>query len=134
MATEEWLISATISASAPANTRTSATIQRRAGDSALSTQQAPFREIFQVEDIYYVGTNPSPDVQLILKVDGVDQPITPLASSVNIANLTRLRLSLTIPVPRGSVITSDMMNIGAVGTDAITVVFKLRTLRKVVAE
>lgn len=134
LATEEWLIAATIAASAPANTRTSATIQRRAGGSALSSIQAPFREIFQVEDIYYVGTDPSPDVQIVFKVDGVDQPITPLASSVNTDDLTRLRLSLTIPVPRGSVIESDMFNIAANGTDALSITFKARILRKVVGQ
>jgi hypothetical protein len=132
MAPEEWLLNTTIAASAPANTRTSGTIQRRAGDSALASQQAPFREVWHIEDIYFVGTNPSPDVQVVIKVDGVDQPITPLASSVNIDELSRLKLPITLPIPRGSVCTVDLINIAANGTDALAITFKAKVIRRMV--
>jgi len=131
VAPEEWIITGTIAASATANTRTAATIQRKAGETGLAERQCPFREVWHIHDIYYVGTNPSPDVQIILKVDGTDQPITPMASSVNVANLTRLTLPLTLPIPRGSVISADLVNVAAVGTVAITVTFKAKVIRRV---
>jgi len=133
IAPEEWQITATIAASASANTRTAATIQRQAGQAALATQQAPYREVWHIHDIYFVGINPSPDVQLVPRVDGVDQPMTPLASSVNISNLTRLTMPLTLPVPRGSVFSADMINTAAVGTVALTVTFKAKVIRRIVA-
>lgn len=132
MAPEEWLMNASIAASAPASTRTAGTIQRRAGDSALSSQQAPFREVWHIEDIYYVGTNPSPDVQIVIKVDGVDQPITPLASSVNTSTLSRFKLPVTLPIPRGSVCTIDLINLAVNGTDALAVTFKAKVIRRMV--
>jgi hypothetical protein len=132
VAAEEWQITVTIAASAGANTRTACTIQRAAGQAYLSTQQAPFREVWHIHDIYFVGSNPSPDVQLIPKVDGVDQPFTPLASSINTSTLTRLTLPLTIPIPRGSVFSADAINVAANGTTALTVTFKAKVIRRVV--
>ena len=133
VAPEEWIITGTIPAAAVANTRVACTIQRAAGAAALATQQAPFREVWHIHDIYYVGTNPVPDVQLIMRVDGVDQPFTPLASSCNIAMLTRLTLPLTIPTPRGSVASADMMNLAANATTvAVVVVFKAKVIRRIV--
>jgi hypothetical protein len=134
VAPEEWIIVGTVAGSALINTRVACTIQRAAGQAALATQQCPFREVWHIHDIYYVGTVPTPDCQLIPKVDGVDQPFTPLASSVAIANLTRLTLPLTIPIPRGSVFSADLINIVANAvTTAVVVTFKAKVIRRVVA-
>jgi hypothetical protein len=131
---EEWTLSGTVAGSAPANTRSNMTIQRAAGAAALSLQQAPFREVWHIHDIYYVGTNPTPDCQLIPRVDGVDQPVTPFVSSINIANLTRFTLPLTIPIPRGSVVSFDMMNYAAnSATTAVSVTVRCKVIRRVVA-
>ena len=133
VAPEEWVIVGTVAASAGANTRVAATIQRAAGQAALATQQAPFREVWHIHDIYFVGTSPTPDVQLVPRVDGVDQPFTPLASSVNTAALTRLTLPMTIPVPRGSVVAFDLINLAANATTvAVSVTFKAKVIRRIV--
>lgn len=132
IAPEEWIIAAVIAALAPANTRTAATIQRQAAAAALMTQQAPLREVWHIENLYFNGVNPVPDVQLVVRVDGVDQPITPLASSINQALLKPFTLPLTLPVPRGSVVSADMVNIAVVGAVAIAVQFRAKVMRRVV--
>jgi hypothetical protein len=132
VAPEEWLITGTIAGLSPANTRTAATIQRQAAAAALLTQQAPLREVWHIENVYFNGANPAPDVQIVIRVDGIDQPVTPLASSINQALLKPFVLPLTLPVPRGSVVSADLVNIAAVGVAAIVVTFRAKVMRRVV--
>lgn len=132
IAPEEWLIAAVIPALAPANTRTAATIQRQAAAAALLTQQAPLREVWHIENVYFNGANPAPDVQIVLRVDGIDQPITPLASSINQALLKPFTLPMTLPVPRGSVVSADLVNVAAVGALPIAVLFRAKIMRRIV--
>jgi len=126
---EEWLIAATIAGATPANTVTAAVIQRQAGIAAVAQVFCPVRELWNVERIYYVGTDPTPDVQIQLMVDFVVQPYTPLASSVNLAQNRPAALTRTIFVSSGSVVSANMINIAVVGSAAITVLFRVHTQR-----
>jgi len=129
---EEWLVAGTVSALASAGTAVAATIQRQAASAALSQQFCPVREIWHIERIYFVGTSsPTPDCQLVLLVDLVQQPYTPLASSVNIELINRpAALSQTIIVPPGSVVSANLVNYAANATTVgVSVTFKVQVMR-----
>jgi hypothetical protein len=84
-----------------------------------------------VERIYYVGTDPVPDVQLVPLVDLVPQPYTPLASSVNLAQNRPAALARTIVIGGSSVVTFQMVNYAANAntTQGVIVVFKVQVMR-----
>ncbi len=126
---EEWLISATIAANVAANTITAATIQRQAAVASQTQVFCPVRELWHMERIYFVGTNPSPDVQIQILVDFVPQPYTPLASSVNLTQNRPAALARTIMVPSGSVASVNEVNIAANGASPLTVTFKVQVMR-----
>src|SRR5208283_859120 len=79
---EEWLITATFPALSPAGSFVAALASRGAGNTALATIQGNFDEVWSVETIYSFGTVPTPDVQLVINVNGSNQPFTVLFSSV----------------------------------------------------
>ena len=124
-ASEEWLISATIPAATPANTQTAATASRGAGNAYLSTLQGPGDEYWGLETIYSYGTVPSPDVQLVLNVNGSNQPFTFLFSSVLQTNYSRPGIT-PITLNPSSTITFAMNNIATVGGSPISVVFRMK--------
>jgi hypothetical protein len=129
---EEWLVAGTIAASQTAGVAVAATIQRQAASAAQSQQFCPVREIWHIERIYFVGTSaPTPDCQLVLLVDLVQQPYTPLASSVNLELLNRpASLSQTIIVPPGSVVSANIVNYAAnSATTGVAITFKVQTMR-----
>jgi len=78
---EEWLFSATFPATTPAGSIVNATVTRNAGAGALASVQSPYSEVWHVENIYFAGTLPAPDIQLIVVVNNNPQPFTLLASS-----------------------------------------------------
>jgi hypothetical protein len=128
---EEWIISATVAGSASAGTITAATIQRQAIAASQNQQQCPFREVWALQRIYFVGTNPTPDCQLVILVDQVSQPYQPLASSVNLSQNRPAALSNQIFVNSGSVVTAQIVNFAANGSTAgVAVTFKVQTLRQ----
>lgn len=127
---EEWIIAATLPGSAAAGTITAATIQRQATAAAQNQQFCPVREVWNIERIYFVGTNPTPDAQLVLLVDLVPQPYTALASSVNLTQNRPAALARTIVVNGGSVVTAQLVNFTAVPTTvAVLVNFKVQVMR-----
>ena len=99
---EEWIIEAAVPAGTPAGVPTQATIQRNAYTAPQLQQICPGREVWNIERIYSVGTGPiAPDMQLILNVDNVPQPYTPLWSSVLLAFNRPAALARTIVVNGG---------------------------------
>jgi len=127
---EEWLIAATVPGSAGAGTSTAATIQRQATAAALTQQFCPVREVWHIERIYFVGTNPTPDCQIVLFVDLVSQPYTPLASSVNLSQNRPAALIRTIVVAPGSVVSANLVNLSAnAATIGVSVTFKIQVMR-----
>ena len=128
---EEWLIDGIIPASAPAGSINAATIQRQATATPQTQQQCPFRETWALQRIYFVGTDPVPDAQLVILVDQVQQPYQPLASSVNLAQNRPAALSNQIFVNSGSVVTAQLVNFAANAntTLGVEVVFRVQTLR-----
>ena len=127
---EAWYISATVPASASATTSTQATIQRQATSGTLTQQFCPVREVWHVERIYFVGTNPVPDCQIVIFVDLVQQPYTPSASSVNLSLNRPAALSRTIIIPPGSVIAANLVNVAANAVTAgVAVTFTMQVMR-----
>jgi hypothetical protein len=110
---EEWIIAATVPAAAPAGTPTPATLQRQATTAPQNQQFCPVREVWNIERIYTTGTVPTPDCQLVLFVDLVVQPYTPLASSVSLVQNRPAALARTIVVNGGSVVTAAIVNFTA---------------------
>lgn len=129
---EEWLIVATVAAAAPAGTITAATIQRQATAAPQAQQFCPVREVWNIERIYYVGAaDPVPDCSLVLLVDLVPQPYTPLASSVNLLRNRPAALARTIVVNGGSVVTAQIVNYiaNANTTLGVLIIFKVQVMR-----
>jgi len=128
---EEWIITATVPASAPAGATTQATIQRQATIGPLAQQFCPVREVWNVERIYVTGTSPTPDCQLVLYVDIVPQPYTPLASSVNLTQNRPAALARTIVVNGGSNVTAAIVNFTANAntTLGVLVTFLVQVMR-----
>jgi hypothetical protein len=132
---EEWLITATFPAATPAGTFINATASRVAGGGALASIQAPGAEIWHIEQIYYVGAIPSPDVQLVVIVNNNPQPLTLLASSVVLTNFRAPGLLYSWRLQKSSVVTFQQSNIAVVGGLPISVTFRLKVGRfKVAAE
>jgi len=129
---EEWIIVAVVPAAAGAGTITAATIQRQATAAPLSQQQCPFREVWAIQRIYFVGTNPDPSSQLVFLVDQVTQPYTPFASSVNLTQNRPAALSNQIFVNSGSVVTAQIVNYvaNANTTAGVSVTFLAQVLRQ----
>lgn len=127
---EEWLITATVPGSATAGTITAATIQRQATSAAQNQQFCPVRETWELERIYFVGTNPTPDCQLVILVDLAPQPYTVLASTVNLTQNRPGALSNAILIQSGSVITAQIVNLTAnASTAGVSVTFKVQVKR-----
>jgi hypothetical protein len=128
---EEWVIIATVPAAAAAGTVTQATIQRQATVGPQPQQFCPVREVWNIERIYTTGTAPTPDCQLVLLVDIVPQPYTPLASSVNLTQNRPAALARTIVVNGGSVVTAEIVNYTANAntTLGVLVVFLVQVMR-----
>jgi len=128
---EEWIIAATVPAAAAAGTITAATIQRQATSAAQNQQFCPVREVWNIERIYFVGTSPTPDCQLVLLVDLVPQPYTALASSVNLTQNRPAALARTIVVNGGSVVTAQIVNFTANANTTLGVLvnFKVQVMR-----
>jgi hypothetical protein len=122
---EEWLIVCTIPASTPANTQIAATASRGAGAAQLSTLQGPGDEYWSVETIYTFGSVPSPDVQLIINVNGSNQPFTVLFSSVLQTNFARPGLQYAWTLNPSSTLSFAMNPIGTV-SGSMTVYFRLK--------
>ena len=128
---EEWVIEATVPAGGAAGTITPATIQRQATAAPQNQQFCPVREVWNIERIYTTGTPPTPDSQLVLLVDLVAQPYTPLASSVNLTQNRPAALARTIVVNGGSVVTAEIVNFAANAntTLGVLVTFLVQTMR-----
>lgn len=123
---EEWLINATFPAATPAGSFVVATATRVAGGAALNTIQGNFDEIWSVETIYTYGAVPTPDIQLILTVNGSNQPFTVLFSSVLQTNFARPGLQYSWSLYQGSTLAFQMSNIAVVGGVPIDVQFRLK--------
>lgn len=123
---EEWLITATFPAATPSSSFVSANATRVAGGAALNTIQGNFDEIWSVETIYSYGTVPTPDIQLILTINGSNQPFTVLFSSVLQTNFARPGLQYSWSLYQGSTLSFQMSNIAVVGGAPITVTFRLK--------
>jgi hypothetical protein len=123
---EEWLITATIPATTPANTQTSATASRGAGAASLATLQGPGDEYWSVETIYSYGSVPSPDVQLVINVNGSNQPFTVLFSSVLQTNFARPGLQYAWTLNPSSTLSFALSNIATVGGSPIAVTFRMK--------
>jgi len=128
---EEWVITATVPAAAPAGFISPATIQRQANAAPQNQQFCPVREVWNVEREYTTGTPPVPDCQLIMLVDLVSQPYTPLASSVNLTQNRPAALARTIVVNGGSVVTAEIVNFTANAntTLGVLVTFLVQVMR-----
>ena len=126
---EEWLITATIPAATPANTQTTATASRGAGQGSLTTLQGPGDEFWSLEGVYSFGTVPSPDVQLIINSNGSNQPFTVLFSSVLQTNFARPGLTTAWTFSPASTLSFAMANIATVGGSPISVTFKAKIAR-----
>jgi hypothetical protein len=123
---EEWLITATFPGLSPAGSFVAATASRGAGQPALPTLQGNFDEIWSVETIYSFGAVPTPDIQLIITVNGSNQPFTVLFSSVLQTNFARPGLQYSWSLYQGSTLSFSMSNTAVVGALPVAVTFRLK--------
>lgn len=123
---EEWLVTATIPGLTPAQTQVAANASRGAGAALLPTLQGPGDEYWSVETIYTFGTVPTPDIQLIINVNGSNQPFTVLFSSVLQTNFARPGLQYAWTLNPSSTLSFAMNPIAAVGAVALSVTFRLK--------
>jgi hypothetical protein len=121
-ASQEWLVNAIFESGSPTGTTQKATIQR--SDESLSPPDS--REIWQLERIYYYGTDPNPDFQLIVMINSYEQPYRPNASTVNVTKKDFRYLPQSIPIPRRGSIGFAIVNLAPVGLESVSITFRVK--------
>lgn len=95
----QWNISFSLTTSQTAGTVVQGNIQAfgsQAPSSALVT--VPITEVWQITDMYVVGSPVAADGLLNIYVNGYLQNIQPSLSSMNLNILTRFRMSMSMPL------------------------------------
>ncbi|MEM3829042.1 MAG: hypothetical protein QXP36_07510 [Conexivisphaerales archaeon] len=96
-----------------------------------TTQTVPSNEVWHILDIFTQGVvSGGADGQIVLTINGIDQPYSISVSNVNISLLTRFTLPQSIPIGPNSTISFKLILSAASGSSAVTQLVYVKLLRR----
>jgi hypothetical protein len=97
---------------------------------AVQTVTVPSSEVWHIVDIFTQGVvSGGADGQLVININGFDQPLSITLSAMDINKLSRFTLPQSIPIPPNATVYFKLVLLGAVGASAVTQTVNIKLIR-----